>query len=337
LSDNIKIEAKASRNQNFRIRKQIQMFDRFGHLQTARIVKGFSFRAICVKRHDFTAKRVHESSARFRKRPNLRATSTKTPSTLSNLKLEPGYKRVADAIETQIVAGQLKAGELLPTETELADILGVHRSTIREGIRSLENAGLVQRGAGKRLRVSVPDMSDVSSVVTRALGLKQVSFLELWEMQMLLEPFAAKLAALRISPALEHDLRMNVTNLRENLHDDDYVIRNDTEFHQLIAEAAQNAALSLSAAPIGALLFSATVNLYASVPQARHRLLESHEKILAAILKRDEKTAEDWMARHIRDFYRGYEIYGVDVHEPIALDPRAMEFVRPDQRGMTQV
>lgn len=223
---------------------------------------------------------------------------------------------MADAIEAQILDGQLKAGEVLPTESELSNILGVHRSTVREGIRSLENAGLVQRGAGKRLMVSVPDMSVVGSVVTRALGLKQVSFYELWEMQRLLEPFAARLAAQRITPELKDELR-----------------RNDTEFHQLIAEAAQNAALSLSAAPIGALLFSATVNLYASVPQTRHRLLESHEAILEAILDEDPDRAEDWMARHIRDFHRGYVIYGVDVHDPIALDPRAMEFVKLDQRN----
>lgn len=256
----------------------------------------------------------------------MRETQKTDGSKLTKLKLEPGYKRVADAIETQIVSGQLKAGELLPTETELADILGVHRSTVREGIRSLENAGLVQRGAGKRLRVSVPEMSAISSVVTRALGLKQVSFIELWEMQMLLEPFAAKLAAQRITQDLERELITNVANLKENLQDDSYVIKNDTEFHQIIATAAQNAVLSLSAAPIGTLLFSATVNLYSSVPQARHRLLESHEEILSAILDKDAPRAEKWMTRHIRDFHRGYEIYGIDVNDTISLDPRAISF-----------
>lgn len=255
-------------------------------------------------------------------------TTNQTHATLSNLRIEPGYKRVASAIEAQIVGGQLKAGDLLPTETDLANILGVNRSTVREGIRSLENAGLVQRGAGKRLKISVPEISAVSSVVTRALGLKQVSFFELWEMQMLLEPFAARLAAERITLTLEHELAQNVADLAENIDDDEYVTRNDTEFHQLIAEAAQNAALSLSAAPIGALLFSATVHLYENVPQARHRLLAAHQEILNAIKKRDPDGAERWMARHIRDFRRGYEIFGVDLHKPIPLDPRALEFVQ---------
>ncbi len=256
----------------------------------------------------------------------MRPIQQKNRTSLKKLKLEPGYKRVANAIEEQIVSGQLKTGDLLPTETELADILGVNRSTVREGIRSLENAGLVQRGAGKRLRVSIPEMSVLSSMITRALGLKQVSFFELWEMQMLLEPFAAKLAAQRISSDLEAKLRENVDNLRQNLNDDDYVVKNDTEFHKLIASAAQNAALSLSTAPIGALLFSATVNLYSNVPQARHRLLEAHEAILGALVDRDVQTAESWMKRHIQDFHRGYEVFGVNLHKPISLDPRAIIF-----------
>ena len=252
------------------------------------------------------------------------------PPKFKNLKLEPGYKRVAEAIEEQILNGQIKAGEKLPTEIDLATLLGVNRSTVREGIRSLEKTGLVQRGAGKRLVVSEPDMSDVGTVVTRALGMKHVSFFELWEMQMQLEPFAAKLAAKRIDQVYERALRDNVQALRDNLENDDFVLQNDIEFHQFIAEAAQNTALSLSSVPIGALLFSATVNLYSSVPKARHRLLAAHEAILAALIDRDEVTAEEWMARHIKDFHRGYSIYGVDIHDPIRLDPRALELVRTD-------
>ncbi|KCV81627.1 transcriptional regulator-like protein [Actibacterium atlanticum] len=105
-------------------------------------------------------------------------------------------------------------------------------------------------------------------------------------------------------------------------------VSNDTEFHQLIAEAAKNSALSLSVAPVGALLFSATVNLYSGVPQARHRLVQAHEAIMEAIIGHDPKTAEKWMARHIRDFRTGYEILGVDMHAPITLHPRALEVMQ---------
>jgi DNA-binding GntR family transcriptional regulator len=59
----------------------------------------------------------------------------------------PGYRRVAEALEEQIMSRRFKPGDLLPTEAELAAQRGVHSSTIREGIRALV-AG--RRGAGCR-------------------------------------------------------------------------------------------------------------------------------------------------------------------------------------------
>jgi len=264
--------------------------------------------------------------------------SSKTPALLQQISVEPGYKRVASAIEAQILAGRLKAGELLPTEGDLAVQLGVHRSTVREGIRSLENAGFVKRAAGKRLAISIPETSEICSVVTKALGLMKVSFMELWEMQMHLEPFAARLASQRINDKLAQALRENIEGLRQNINDDDYVLHSDAEFHHLITEAARNSALSLSAAPIGALMFSATVDLYETLPQARHRLLAAHEAIADAILSQDAATAELWMMRHIRDFHRAYEVAGFDMNDPITLDARALHYAgqTPIAQGQAQ-
>lgn len=239
---------------------------------------------------------------------------------LPSLDLEPGYKKVARVIQGQIFNGTLKAGDVLPTEQEMAELLGVNRSTVREGIRSLEHAGMVRRGAAKRLEVSVPENAVVGSSIVNALGLRRVTFFELWEMQIQLEPFAAKRAASRISQTLKEALSENVAQLRENLEDDDFVVKSDIAFHRLITEAAGNAALSLSAAPISTLLYSATLSLYAEVPQARHRLLEAHEAILDAILAGDEDRAEAWMLRHIEDFRRGYEVSGKALDAPLPLN-----------------
>ncbi|MDE3079440.1 MAG: FCD domain-containing protein, partial [Paracoccaceae bacterium] len=72
-------------------------------------------------------------------------------------------------------------------------------------------------------------------------------------------------------------------------------------------------------APVGQLLFSATLDLYRTVPAARHRLLQAHREIAAAVAARDGATARLWMQRHIRDFRRGYEIAGFDMNAPIEL------------------
>ncbi|MFT4014316.1 MAG: FCD domain-containing protein [Paracoccus sp. (in: a-proteobacteria)] len=238
---------------------------------------------------------------------------------------DPTYKRVAKAIEEAIMSGRLKTGDTLPTETALAAQLGVNRSTVREGIRALENADLIKRGGGKRLVVRVPQASKIAWVNSRALGLMHVSFLDLWELQLQVEPFAASVAAERITPDLVQALRENVARLEGHLDDDERVIENDIEFHRLVGQAAGNAALSLVGEPIRVLLFSATVDLYETVPQARHRLLAAHRAILAEIEKGDSTAARRWMARHIEDFRRGYEVAGFDLRAPIPIDQRTQE------------
>jgi GntR family transcriptional repressor for pyruvate dehydrogenase complex len=243
---------------------------------------------------------------------------------LPQLDSAPGYKRVAALIETEILEGRLEIGAVLPVEGELAEQLGVHRSTVREGLRALENAGLVRRGAGKRLVVTAPDPAEVARVNARALGLKQVSFNDMWEIQMLMEPYSAKLAAQRATPDQVAALKESVAQLKRNIDDDAAVIRHDIAFHRLVAEAAGNAPLSLSVAPIGVLLFSATLDLYQAVPAARRRLAEAHEQIVNAIADHDAARAEAWMLKHIRDFKRGYELSGQDPAGPIHLDAAAI-------------
>ena len=64
--------------------------------------------------------------------------------------VEPAYKAVSAAIERAILDGALPPGAALPTEQELSERFGVHRSTVREAIRQVEQEGLLQRREGRR-------------------------------------------------------------------------------------------------------------------------------------------------------------------------------------------
>jgi GntR family transcriptional repressor for pyruvate dehydrogenase complex len=142
--------------------------------------------------------------------------------------------------------------------------------------------------------------------------------------QMEIEPFCADLAASRITDDLAEEMMESIRRLEPDIDNDDAVIAHDIEFHRIVARAARNTALELSIDPIGVLLFSATLDLYRKVPPARHRLLQAHKAIADAICKRDRETAREWMAKHIRDFRRGYLVAGLSLDAPITLDPRAM-------------
>jgi GntR family transcriptional repressor for pyruvate dehydrogenase complex len=229
----------------------------------------------------------------------------------------PNYRRVTLAIEEQIVSGKMKLGDPLPTEQDLAEQLGVNRSTLREGLRALENAGFLKRAGAKKLIVSIPDSHEIAQYTSRAMTLFSITFTELWEMLMALEPLSARYAAQRGPKDLLALLAENVRATEERLHDDATIIRLDVEFHSLISKATQNRALVLTEEPLGLLLYSSTKRLYRSSPRARYRLLEAHRKISEAITAGDAQTAENWMKKHIEDFRRGYVIAGLDIKGPV--------------------
>ncbi|MBL0375229.1 FadR family transcriptional regulator [Rhizobium sp. KVB221] len=231
----------------------------------------------------------------------------------------PSYKRVSLAIEEQIISGKIKPGEALPTEHTLAEQLGVNRSTLREGLRALENAGFIKRAGAKKLIVSIPESSEIAQYTSRAMSLHSVTFAELWEMMIVLEPLSARYAAERAPKDILKLIEANVAETEERLHDDATIIRLDVEFHSLVSQATQNRVLVLSEEPLGLLLYNSTRRLYRASPKARYRLLEAHRKIYEAIASGDADTAETWMRKHIEDFKRGHVIAGFDFHGPVRL------------------
>jgi DNA-binding FadR family transcriptional regulator len=80
-----------------------------------------------------------------------------------------------------------------------------------------------------------------------------------------------------------------------------------------IARATHNPVLGLAQEPLLQLLEPSLRIMIDKIPQARSRIGTAHRRLLEALEARDESAAHDWMARHIRDFRKGYEIAGIDL------------------------
>lgn len=231
----------------------------------------------------------------------------------------PAYRLVFETIEREMMEGTLRVGDRLPTETDLAARFGMNRSTTREGLRLLEESGLVERRKGRRLYAAAPRARDLSMRARRALILQGVTFDQLWRVLSALEPAAAEAAAEMIRDedfdALEDNIRRTHIAAKAGLS----LTALDIEFHALVAGASRNGALVLAREPAAELTFSANERMLPHVPQAGARLIEAHENILDALKAGDGAAAAAWMRRHVDDFRRGYELAGLDLHKPIAL------------------
>lgn len=228
------------------------------------------------------------------------------------LDVSPAYRQVANVIEQRIVARSLRAGDPLPSEMDLARQFGVNRSTIREAIRELEIHGLLGRVRGeKRLRVTRPEPKRVSSGVSRALALHDVTFMELWEAMMAIEPVAAQYAAARRSTAQFKVLVSARARFKREAHDTPAAVSAVVDFFTAVAAASGNQVLAISQAPLNLLLAPALTRMIDRVPQARARIDAAQGKIAEAIKQRRSDHARAWMEKHIRDFKRGHELAAV--------------------------
>lgn len=234
----------------------------------------------------------------------------------ARLERAPAYRTVSDAILKEIIAGRLRLGDRLPTEQVLAEQFGVNRSTVREGIRLLEETGVVRREGGKRLMVSRPSYGSVGDRISQAMILHEVTFRELWEATMAIEPAAAALAASKHSPDDLSRIADNLVRTRAALSDSQALLSLDIEFHALVARAAANRALELAREPLSQLFYPVFEAVLTRVGVAGKRLLAAHESIAQAIAASDIEQSRKWMERHIADFRKGYELAGLDMDRP---------------------
>jgi GntR family transcriptional repressor for pyruvate dehydrogenase complex len=232
-----------------------------------------------------------------------------TAAIVSKIDSLPAYKLVYEAIEELIVSGELPTGSLLPIEGDLAQQFGVNRSTIREGIRLLEQSGLVERAAAKRLAVSRPPLDRLASRAGRALLLHQVTFSELWETLMAIEPATAGLAAARATDEMISRLSRNLEQMKGSEGRLERFIELDVEFHDLIAEAANNRAMTLARESSSLLILPSGVLILPKLKTYK-RVIDIHGLVLKAVKKHDAEEATKQMRRHLADFKRGYELAG---------------------------
>ncbi len=239
------------------------------------------------------------------------------PQKFEPIETEPAYQTVSRTIEQKIVSGEIKIGEPLPSEMALAERLGVHRSTVREAIRALEQNGLVARRRGqKRLHATLPGTTELSKRFSTAMILHEITFFELWETMLCLETAAAKTAAEHVTEDELERIAENLEKTRKALADNLSLVELDIEFHELVMAAAKNRALTLAREPISQLFMPAFYSVISRL-NAGERLLAAHEHIYNALVANDATTARDWMERHVVDFRRGYELANLDIHQPV--------------------
>lgn len=150
---------------------------------------------------------------------------------------------VALRIKNLVTSGELKSGDRLPSEPELARMLRVSRSSLREALKGLMFLGLLKARPG--------DGTYIQSSLGRVLNqhfqwmilLREVEHLEVYELRKIIEPEAAALAAHRATQADIDRLGRAIEAMHTDLYDGTRFHAHDIEFHEAFMQAAGNVAL----------------------------------------------------------------------------------------------
>ena len=220
------------------------------------------------------------------------------------IRVEPAYRKVAAALLERITTRTLNPGERLPPEMELARQFGVHRGTVREALRELETNGVLKRERGSKLMmVTRPARRTVADGVSRALALHDVSYHDVWEALTAIEPPIAAAAARERKP---RDLARIEAIVATGVD-----VEQTAGFFRAVGEATHNGVFMLAHEPLVQMLVPSLAALIDKVPQAASRIATAQKRIATSIRSGDPAQAEEWMAKHIRDFRRGFEIAGI--------------------------
>jgi GntR family transcriptional repressor for pyruvate dehydrogenase complex len=210
------------------------------------------------------------------------------------------FEQIVQQVEESILSGQLKPGDQLPAERDLAQRFRVSRTAVREAVKALREKGLVEAYSGRGTFVT----NGTSQAIRQSLDLmirinQQEGSANLAELRLVLEPEIAGLAALRMEEQLLSTMREAVAVMERNLHHPEAYVEADLDFHLALAEAVGN--------PLILSLLDSIVGL---LREQRSRIFEvdggpergqlHHKRILAAIERREPEAAREAMRAHLQ-------------------------------------
>ena len=208
--------------------------------------------------------------------------------------------QIAESIQQMIAAQQLQPGDQLPSERELARQLGVNRATLREGIRLLEQRGLVQMKVGSGTYITDVAQATVADSIERYFVFGSCSHEDLITLRDILEPEMAALAAERATAEDLARLRELVERMEVTFANNDIAsyAAADAEFHEALALATHNRLISAIAGGLARLM-----RAWIQAQSESMRLEEgarSHRLVYEAIVARDPERARGAMRVHMR-------------------------------------
>ena len=217
------------------------------------------------------------------------------------------YQQIVASIRAAISSGELRPGDRLPPETDLARQLGVSRPTVREALKVLEALNVLESSTGPTGGTFIKSLDGTGVAeylidsISLLLDVHELTLEELWVARETIEVPVAGTAAIERT---EQDLAKMQNIIESDEYKDYDVYFPDITFHTTIAKASKNRLLSLFMLSI-----HTTIKTWAEqyiLPGGKEISQSQHRLIYEAILNQDETLARSRMKEHLQMAYKVY-------------------------------
>jgi len=215
------------------------------------------------------------------------------------------YEDIVEQIQQLIAGGELKPGDKLLAERDLAEKLQVSRVSVREAIRALEMLGFVEIRPGDGTFVRDTDTDDIIRPLAMFLAVDRGSLLEMFEVRRIFETATAGLAAERASSEEVEQIGQLLEKMKEgiNLQDSEKGEEFDTAFHYAVADATHNSLLTKLFRTVSEEFTKAVSiarrQLFLDSASNVQKIIDQHTRVFEAIQARDARRASKAMLEHL--------------------------------------
>jgi GntR family transcriptional regulator, transcriptional repressor for pyruvate dehydrogenase complex len=212
-----------------------------------------------------------------------------------------GYEKVFGFVREQLLSGQLKTGDRLLPERELATRLGVSRPVIREVLRGLAAIGVIEIRHGSGSVVRRPGFAELGDLFTMMLAQQTEIVEDIMEARIAIERQAIRLACLRATPSDLQLLRQALQRIEDTVDDPQIGGDADFAFHAALIAAAHAPTLASLHAAIAVLLKRSHLERRERITNLQGidaYLIEHHRQLLDAVVARDAEKADHLLMHH---------------------------------------
>ena len=213
---------------------------------------------------------------------------------------ETVVEAIAQGLIRYIAEKGLKAGDRLPPERELVQMVGASRLPLREALCVLKGLGIIEAQHGRGVFVKPLDLGAIFGMLSPLLRTHaEIDIRHIFQVRLHLEASVAELAAASRTDRNLQTLGDALAGMRESLRDRPVYIQHDMAFHQELARSTDNPIFHVFMASITDLLAEVQF-LYRDNVDVRRHALGEHTEILEAVGDGDGQRAKAAMQTHIR-------------------------------------